>query len=80
MKRTTIMLPEELKIRAAQYCAQQGISLGRLLREALERELETANSTPEGQDSLFADQEVYSGEVPVDISLNHDAYLYQDQM
>ncbi|MEF8822488.1 MAG: hypothetical protein V5A74_00055 [Desulfohalobiaceae bacterium] len=76
MKRTTIMLSEELKIQAAKHCKQKGISLGRLLREALERELEEAKIDRQGQDALFADQEVYQGEVPMDISFNHDAYLY----
>lgn len=76
MKRTTIMLSEDLKIRAAKYCEQKGISLGSLLRKALERELEEAGNNRQGQDALFADQEVYQGEVPLDISLNHDAYLY----
>ena len=78
MKRTTIMLSEDLKIRATRYCEQKGISLGKLLRDALERELEEANTDRQGQDALFADQEVYRGEVPVDTSINHDAYLYQD--
>ncbi len=77
MKRTTIMLSEDLKIRATRYCEQKGISLGKLLRDALERELEEANTHRQDQDPLFADQEVYQGEVPMDISLNHDAYLYQ---
>ena len=80
MKRTTIMLSEDLKIWATKYCEQKGISLGKLLREALARELEKANSDRQDQDALFADQEVYQGEMPMDISLNHDAYLYQDHM
>jgi predicted DNA-binding protein len=80
MKRTTIMLPEDLKNRAAQYCEQKGISLGTLLRQALEHTLHEENNAQQGQDALFADQEVYQGEVPVDISQNHDTYLYQDQM
>lgn len=76
MKRTTIMLSEDLKIRAAKHCKQKGISLGSLLREALERELEKAVKDGQGQDPLFADQAVYQGEVPMDISTNHDAYIY----
>lgn len=80
MKRTTIMLPEDLKNRAAQYCEQKGISLGTLLREALEHTLHEENNGQQGQDALFADQEVYQDEVPVDISQNHDVYLYQDHV
>lgn len=80
MKRTTIMLSEDLKIRAANYCKQKGISLGSLLREALERRIQEAENDGQGQDSLFADQAVHQGDVPMDISQNHDAYLYQDQM
>ena len=76
MKRTTIMLSEDLKILAAKHCKQRGISLGSLLREALKRQLEEAENNGQSQDSLFADQAVYQGEVPMDISSNHDAYLY----
>ena len=80
MKRTTIMLPEDLKIKAARYCEHKGISLGSLLREALERELEEADRESQVEDALFADQEVFQGEVPEDTSLNHDSYLYQDRL
>jgi hypothetical protein len=70
------MLSDDLKIRATKYCKQKGISLGSLLRAALERELEEAEKDRQVQDCLFADQAVYQGEVPMDISINHDAYLY----
>ncbi len=80
MKRTTIMLPEDLKARAFQYCEQKGISLGRLLREMLERKLDDTAWQGSGEDALFADQEVFQGEVPADTSSNHDAYLYEDRL
>ena len=80
MKRTTIMLPEDLKIRAARYCEHKGISLGKLLRNVLERELEEAYRDRRGEDALFADQEVYQDQVPEDISQNHDDYLYSDDI
>ncbi len=75
MKRTTIMLPEDLKAKAALYCEQKGISLGGLLREALDHKLREATRARQGEDALFADQEIFQDDVPKDISLNHDAYL-----
>ena len=71
------MLPEDLKAKATQYCEQKGISLGGLLREVLESKLREANREKQGEDALFADLEVFQGDVPEDISLNHDVYLYQ---
>ena len=41
MKRTTIMLPEELKNQAERSAASMGISLGELIRESLEARLKT---------------------------------------
>ena len=76
MHRTTIMLPAELKNRAARYCEQKGISLGGLIREALAREIRQAGETGSGQDTFFADKEIYKKGAPDDLSRNHDEYLY----
>ena len=39
MDRTTIMLPPDLKIRASNQAKKMGISLGKLIRDALEKSL-----------------------------------------
>ena len=74
MHRTTIMLPEELKTKAKHRAQQDGISLGQLVRLAVEDYL-----APRGQDNevdpFFADKETWDGPVPADYSINHDKYL-----
>lgn len=74
MKRTTIMLPSELKTKAIQKANQKGISLGELIRESLEVIL----NNPEGyfkDDPLFADDAVFHDQGPEDLARNHDHYL-----
>jgi len=39
MKRTTVMIPEDLKIRASKRANAVGISLGEFIRESLKRAL-----------------------------------------
>ena len=41
MKRTTIMIPEDLKIRATRRANAIGISLGEFIREPLEKALKS---------------------------------------
>ena len=43
MKRTTIMIPNELKTRATQHAKKIGMSLGGFIRESLEKALEVGN-------------------------------------
>ena len=76
MQRTTIMLPLPLKLRAQQLARERGISLGDLVRQALGAMLDRAwESAPEA-DPLFADQVLWDGETPADLSQNVDSYLY----
>jgi hypothetical protein len=77
MKRTTVMIPEDLKIRAARHAKAVGISLGEFIRESLEKALK---SNPAGflDDSFLNDNAVFEGETPVDLALDHDKYLYED--
>ena len=75
MKRTTLMLPDDLKIRAQNRARGMGISLGELIRESLEITLDNADEEKLTKDSLFADDALYGGEVPKDLSRNHDQYL-----
>ena len=77
MKRTTIVLPPELKTRAMKRARNCGISLGELIRTSLEKTLkQPAPSSKE--DPFFADKAVFRGRAPRDLSKNHDKYLYGD--
>lgn len=76
MKRTTIMLPEDLRRRALFRAKQRGVSLGALIRDSLDAAL--PDVTYEAQlDPLFEDV-VFDGPAPADLSANHDKYLYDD--
>ncbi|MBN1675039.1 MAG: ribbon-helix-helix protein, CopG family [Kiritimatiellae bacterium] len=75
MRRTTIMLPEDLKARAQRRCLSLGISLGELIRDALESVLASRRASP-AADSLLADAETYRGPAPADLSKRHDEYVY----
>ena len=74
MYRTTIMMPSQLKLKAQKLAATQGISLGKLIRLTLEERCASLRAAE--QDPFFADQQFYTGNVPSDISIHHDDYLY----
>jgi hypothetical protein len=78
MKRTTIMIPNELKTRATRHAKKIGMSLGGFIREALEKAMEVENhrSGKDDEDPFFSDKTVFSGKSPSDLSANHDDYLY----
>jgi hypothetical protein len=78
MRRTTIMIPDELKMRALKHASIMGISLGRFIRETLERALQQPNGN-KSDDTLFTDDAVSLEETPVDLAQNHDDYLYGDK-
>ena len=78
MHRTTLMLPSGLKVQAQQRAREMGISLGQLIRQALESELSGAGGERRARDPLFADQAVWTGDAPVDGAANHDHYLYDE--
>lgn len=71
------MLPEALKMRALAMAEERGISMGELIRRALEAELE---DPLRGLDSdlLFSDSETYAEDTPPDLASDHDRYLYGD--
>jgi len=79
MDRTTIMLPPELKVRAANQAKKMGISLGQLIRKAPKKSLDTEKRTKTGDDSLFLDNVVYGGKTPGDLASEHDKYLYGEK-
>ncbi len=79
MKRTTIMLPDDLKMQAHNRARVMGISLGEFVRESLETVLSQREDEKPTEDSLFADNAVYEGKAPRDLSKNHDRYLYGEK-
>ena len=77
MKRTTVMIPEDLKNRASKRAISTGISLGGFIRESLERALR-ADIAEMHDDPFLTDNTVYEGNTEVDLAQNHDKYLYGD--
>jgi metal-responsive CopG/Arc/MetJ family transcriptional regulator len=77
MHRTTILLPEDLKAKAEEFSRKKGLSLGEVVREAMRDLLNKAED--ESGDSFLCDTAVYQGDVPKDLSHNHDEYLYGDK-
>lgn len=75
MKRTTVMLPADLRRRAFVRARERGVSLGELIRESLDSALPTA-APVRADDPLFTDAAVFAGKAPKDLSAAHDRYLY----
>ena len=79
MRRTTVMIPENLKIRAARRANTEGLSLGGFIRESLERSLKS-DASGALDDPFLADTAVYEGDTEVDLAKNHDIYLYGKEL
>jgi hypothetical protein len=77
MKRTTVMLPENLRRRALARAGQRGVSLGELIRDSLEAALPKVSYDAQ-RDPLFEDV-VFDGPAPRDLSAKHDEYLYDEK-
>jgi len=77
MNRTTVMLPGDLKLKAKRTAENMGISLGELIRLSLKIQVEEKTDIVQ-DDPFLSDNAVFSEEVPNDLSLNHDRYLYGD--
>ena len=77
MFRTTVMLPSDLRIRALNRARESGMSLGEIIRDALSAWL--ARPTKKADDSLLADEAVFDGPAPADLSASHDKYLYGEE-
>jgi len=71
MHRTTLLIPEDLKLRAVERAKSDNMSFGEFVRRALEKSLQDTDSDP-----FWNDKAVFRGEVPSDYSENHDDYLY----
>ena len=77
MKRTTIMLSEDLRRRAIFRAKQKGISLGELIRDSLDAALPKVSYEALG-DPLFEDV-VFDGPGHSDVAAKHDKYLYDEE-
>jgi hypothetical protein len=75
MKRTSLLLPPELRNRAERRAKQLGISFGELVRRALVTVLDTADAG-ETRDPFYADAAIHDGDAPPDASVHHDEHLY----
>lgn len=78
MRRTTVMIPENLKIRAARQANSVGLSLGGFIRESLERALKS-DAARTLDDPFWADNAVYEGDTEIDLAKKHDLYLYGEK-
>jgi hypothetical protein len=78
MHRTTILLPDDLRIRAVRAAREMGVSLGELIRNALDALLEARSGRGPSADSLLRDRAVHPGKTPGDDSTHHDRYLYDE--
>ncbi len=74
MKRTSVMLPADLKARAMRTARERGISFGELLRRSLQAAVEAPGTIYD--DPVFADSAVFDGPAPTDLAAEHDGYLY----
>lgn len=75
MNRTTVMLPGDLKTEAKRAADNLGISLGELIRVSLKTQIAKKTNTLD-DDPFLSDNAVFIGDIPNDLSLNHDRYLY----
>lgn len=74
MKRTTIMLPDELKTKALNHAKMMGLSLAGFIRASLEQAMQSRAQPLD--DPFFADTAVFGGQSPDDLAEKHDDYLY----
>ena len=80
MQRITLPLPPDLKAQAQRRARAQGVSLGEADHEkSSQRRSKTEPNGQRAADPLFADDAVFLGDTPSDLSLHHDRYLYEDQ-
>jgi len=75
MLRTTIMLPEDLKKRVETRAHQMNLSLGQLLRGALEEFLQR-DERSRIDDPLASGEYVITAPAPLHVSENVDKYIY----
>jgi len=75
VKRTTIMLPEDLKVQAEKAARKNRVSLGQFIRVSIEKAVRRVGMSGQ-EDPFFSDKLVWKGSAPRDGALRHDKYLY----
>lgn len=80
MQRTSLMLPTELKTRAASRARRAGISFGRFVRTSIEEKLNRTSDdvVASGRDPFFAFDAIVVTDGPNDMARNHDAHLHDE--
>jgi hypothetical protein len=74
MTRTTILLPTSLRNAAIRQARRQGVSMGALIRQSLERTV-SAEVAPD-EDAFLADRRVARRRSPGNVAAEHDRHLY----
>ena len=77
MRRTTVMLPDDLHRRATLRAAEGGISMGEYVRQALRERLDR-DSGWKFRAPLLDDDAVYRGDAPANLAARHDLHLHGD--
>jgi len=75
MKRTTILIPDQLKKRTEKEAERLNISFSEYIRKSLELMFQPSKDME--MDPLLADKEVFSEKCKKDLSKHHDDYLYE---
>ncbi|MCM3875939.1 MAG: hypothetical protein NEA02_05915 [Thermoanaerobaculia bacterium] len=78
MRRTTVMLPADLRRRAFRRAKEQGVSFGVVVRDSLDAALPALEGTS-GDDTLFADGAVWRARAPRALAREHDRFLYDSE-
>lgn len=78
MKRTTVMLPADLRRRAFRRAKEQGVSFGVVVRDSLDAALPALEGIG-SDDPLFADGAVWCGRAPHALAREHDRFLYDSE-
>jgi hypothetical protein len=78
MHRTTLLLPDDLKIASENYARARRISLGALIRRQLAALVAGPDAETRAQDPLFSEFATFDGAAPRNLALQHDMALYGD--
>ena len=77
MDRTTVVFPPSLKKRAKAAARQRKISFAEFVRQAVELSAPAPRKRQKGKDPYWNHVPVYD-DLPADLSVNHDKYLYNE--
>lgn len=86
MEQVTLKIPDNYSNKLKLFAQCQNQTIEEVIMDIIHKAVETAkiDMTSENDcqkaDPLFADDEVFAGEVPDDLSLKHDDYLYGEKL